>query len=504
MNYYHESMGYISRSNAEIDADLNKILTLTNRIKLYHNPLVGNVSVIQNICTLAKAKGMYVVWEENNDTVTLNDSTWTSTYKPAVLADSILAQSAGADEFLIGNELSVHIDGGATLMNGGSNYVNYVNAMKALATSVKANFNGLVGIQEVWGQDYKWGNNGGRGSIDKIYFTLYETRAQFISSATNLLGYGSALNAVLGEFSTQSSMNDVAGTEEDLWADLIADRCEIIDGLNYSEAYPFTFRETGPRGYGFFDAGSDIPHSAWDSLFGGPEMAEPLGYTTRQKVERYLNRVFPEVSDDEFNDYIIQAEAYVNNFLGYNAQTTTKGLLTESIVREKVTGKIDAADNLVIDVMHPPIHFDANGNPLVSLVEFNLGGIRVGLQLTDGSTNATNSVLSVSENRKKIIYPSLYFFPAISTVTPTAKVNLFNLRDVKFWVDVSYIGGYDVVPGDITLATNMVLTDTLIMRDNLEGAKTVKQGSYQVTYDDNMANFKKVNALLQPYVRSTW
>jgi len=42
------------------------------------------------------------------------------------------------------------------------------------------------------------------------------------------------------------------------------------------------------------------------------------------------------------------------------------------------------------------------------------------------------------------------------------------------------------------------------MRDNLEGAKTVKQGSYQVTYDDNMANFKKVNALLQPYVRSTW
>jgi len=237
-------------------------------------------------------------------------------------------------------------------------------------------------------------------------------------------------------------------------------------------------------------------------------MANPLGYTTRPNVENFLHRTFPEVATDEFNGYILSAEAYVNNYLGYNGQTTASGILTETITREKTVGKIDQYGNLVVDVMKPPVNFDANGNPLVTLMEFNFGGVRVSMQLTDGSTNALNTLLEVSENRKKIIYPSIYFYPVISTVTPTAKMNLFSMRDVKFWVDTTYTGGYATTPYDIVLAMNYLVGDMLLHRDNPNFANRFQQGSYSVDYGNGIGKNEKtvdaVNRLLQPYVRYTW
>src|SRR6185312_2620070 len=94
-------------------------------------------------------------------------------------------------------------------------------------------------------------------------------------------------------------------------------------------------------------------------------------YTTRANVENFLNRTFPDISDIQFNSYLLATEYNINNYLGYIAETTTSGLLSESIVREKTNGKIDNYGNLVIDLMHPPVNFDSNQNPLVSLVEYN-------------------------------------------------------------------------------------------------------------------------------------
>jgi hypothetical protein len=70
-------------------------------------------------------------------------------------------------------------------------------------------------------------------------------------------------------------------------------------------------------------------------------------------VELYLNRTFNEVSTTEFNNYLKSTEAFINNYLGYNSETTTSGIMSESITREKVQGKIDNDGNLVIDVSHP-------------------------------------------------------------------------------------------------------------------------------------------------------
>lgn len=275
MNYYHESMGDIVRTDAEIEADLTKILTLTNKIKIYHNPLEDNISVISNIANRAKARGFYVVWNENNSTTDLTTTTFNGTYTTNVLADAAVAQSCGVDEFLISNEMSLHIQGGDDLASDANNYKIYVDALKALGTSVQAIFTiGPVGVQEVWGQDYKWGNNDGLGSLDKIYFTLYESDAQFNSSLGAIQSYNNLGTPAIGEFCTAGTMDSSAGTDEELWARQISRRVEMLIDNDFTDAYFFTFRDTSAndngRGFGVLASGDDTNfHTAWQSLFRG-------------------------------------------------------------------------------------------------------------------------------------------------------------------------------------------------------------------------------------------
>jgi hypothetical protein len=161
------------------------------------------------------------------------------------------------------------------------------------------------------------------------------------------------------------------------------------------------------------------------------------------------------------------------------------------------------------------VHIDAYGNPQVSYMEYTQGGIHIPLQLTDGgaTTGRYYSLIDLSETGKKLVYPSLYFFPAISTVTPTAKVNLMSLRDVRFYVTVSYIGGYDVVPADIEMAANILTAGICSFRDNPSLANSISQGTFSVTYRKGTGAsqvrgmdpfIERANEILQPYVRVTW
>lgn len=240
-----------------------------------------------------------------------------------------------------------------------------------------------------------------------------------------------------------------------------------------------------------------------------------MNYTTRSQVENFAKRVFSEVQTAEFNSYLLAAEAYINNYCGYNNETTTSGMMYESITSERQVGKIDNYGNLVIDVGKPPVAFDVNGNPLVSLVQYEFGGIRVPLQITDGTGNALNTLLDVSENRRKIIYPSIYFLPYLPTVTPTAKMNLYNLRDTKFWTLINYYGGYPVLPYDIVQAANILTLYFLTIRDNPNFVQMIRQGSYTVDYfqrsnrggDNGRSESKMVIAaqeILDSYVRHAW
>lgn len=244
-----------------------------------------------------------------------------------------------------------------------------------------------------------------------------------------------------------------------------------------------------------------------------------MNYTNRANVENFLGRVFSDITDTQFNAYLLSTEAIINNYTGYNAETTHSGMLCESIVREKSVGKIDNDGNLVIDVAHPPVQFDQYYNPIVSLVEYNFGGIRVPLQLTVNAAvqplTSFLTLLEVSENRRKIVYPSIYFLPYLPQVTPTAKMNLYNLRDVKFWADVSYLGGFPTIPGDVTQAANLICGNLIMTRDNPIFAQSLRQGSFSIDYfsrtnaggKGNKAEARAIQLaqqFLDPYVRWTW
>lgn len=77
-------MGYLKRSNNEIENDLSLVQEVTNKIKVYHNPFMNagsvapaaSLAIVKNIVLKAKARGMYVIWTENDDSVTLTDALW--------------------------------------------------------------------------------------------------------------------------------------------------------------------------------------------------------------------------------------------------------------------------------------------------------------------------------------------------------------------------------------------------------------------------------------------
>lgn len=239
-----------------------------------------------------------------------------------------------------------------------------------------------------------------------------------------------------------------------------------------------------------------------------------IGYTTRANIESFAGKTYP-VTDAVMNRYIEQAEDYIDRYLGYDAQTTTSGILTQVITREKIPGKIDPFGNLVIDVYHAPVHIDEYGNPAVTYLEYSQGGIHIPMQLTDGQSTSGRyySLLDLSENGRKLVYPSLYFFPAISTVTPTAKVNLNNLRDVRFFTTITYTGGYDSVPASIESAANLLVLGFLQIAENPNLAEAVRQGSFSINYfsakqTNNLRGqtpfIARANELLQPFLRVTW
>jgi len=236
-----------------------------------------------------------------------------------------------------------------------------------------------------------------------------------------------------------------------------------------------------------------------------------IGYLDRTYVEGFMNRTFPEISDAVFAGYISAAETYINNYLGYNSQTTLSGMMSENIVLEKSEGKVDAFNNVVVNLRKPPLHFDVYNNPIVTQLRFGIGAVKVDLNLNPLNNNL--SVLEVAENRRTVVYPSLYFLPAISTVTPTAKMNLFSLASVKFWMEISYTGGYDTLPDDVKLAAAYVVSDILLFRDNPNFLQSFSQGSLSQSFGGRTSDTKgfkvgkgmqMAQALLQPYCRVTW
>ena len=258
INYYHESMGFLPKTLNEIEKDLDIIKEKFQVIKVFHNPFqIDRLPHIALIAQIAKQKGLYVIWVENNDNIQFTEANWVE-YVDLVKNDCKLAAELGADEFLVGNEISIHNDN-----SSGYNDTNLPLKVKNLIEECSVLTKAILSYQEGWWKKDAW-NNAGTGQLEKIYFTLYENEVDFEKYARELKQkFGSQL--VIGEWSTQGTFLTSADDELD-WKNKLQKRKEILDNLQIPHHY-FCFRDTGVesnnKGFGLWKFDKLEPHLAW-------------------------------------------------------------------------------------------------------------------------------------------------------------------------------------------------------------------------------------------------
>ena len=251
MNYYHESMmnsggHYITRSAGEASTDLDNINKITPDVKFYMNPYIsGNEAWVLQLTSIAKQKGMHVVVVMNVDDRQLSNDSW-GDYSNLVV-NTAKDFSGKADEFVVGNEISLH----------GIDRSDVGNLVEPLISSVKSVFNGDVSYEAFW-----YEKDSLKGYSGKLYFNMYETLDNFKANVNEMnTDFGS--NANIGEFGVD--MNSVNNNESAQIAQL-QQRWDIIQSTQAPVAYIFTYREPSVTGFGllrpddsmkpFFGAGS--------------------------------------------------------------------------------------------------------------------------------------------------------------------------------------------------------------------------------------------------------
>lgn len=269
IDYYHESMDYLPVTNEQIDRDLNLISQVTHKIKVYHSPFVHThmredkttanaLDVVENIVRRAKAHHMYVVWTENDDSIKLTDAAWPD-YTRAVIDDAANAHNAGADEFVVGNELSNHNNG-----DPGYNPVQFPERIKQLVSDCASNFPGPRSYEDVWYTSKYW-HSSGLGPLHKIYFTLYEPWHVFENALNQIVAYFGK-NAEIGEISTMTTKSALKDDEQ-AWTRDLMQRYDYARQKGAS-IWLFTFCEPQNDSFGLFQTvGSTLqPHDIWDYL----------------------------------------------------------------------------------------------------------------------------------------------------------------------------------------------------------------------------------------------
>lgn len=268
IDYYHESMGYITRSPIGIQRDLDEISQITSKIKVYHSPYpigdllspASTLVVMKQIVRMARARHMYVVWTENDDRVTLTDANW-SDYALRVVTDAAQAHQAGADEFLVGNEISLHNNG-----DPGFSDSQLPGRIRELAAACKHVFAGKIGYEDGWFKNGTWSLKT-MAPLDKLYFTLYEPYHTYATALDAIVARLGA-HAELGEVGAADAKQTLHDSEEDWTRDLL--RRYDYARLNHIHIWLFAFRETDNNGYGFFPLSAPAvtgqPHAIWNYI----------------------------------------------------------------------------------------------------------------------------------------------------------------------------------------------------------------------------------------------
>jgi len=217
----------------------------------------------------------------------------------------------------------------------------------------------------------------------------------------------------------------------------------------------------------------------------------PLYYATEEDIENLLLIDINDSFSPQVDNWLVAAEDDVNKFLGY---TTASGVLNEQITDEvSESGTIDANNDLVIYPRKRPVSS-------VSKIELISGSSTISLSLTSGSETRYN----IPEPRNYIYYPE----GEISTTS--ASIAISGFRDIKyrkFLTRLTYVAGYETVPGPINMATAMIASDYALRHENKNGLSMIQQGRVTKEYfqrkDADSDLRKDAMSLLRPYVRTS-
>lgn len=196
-----------------------------------------------NTAVLAKAFGFYVMWGVGNNPGGFapdTDANWPA-YIVGVTAAADRAQTAGFDEFIVGNE----IEYSETVTH---QLTSSVQKIKDLATVVKGHFSGVVSYSVAQSaMDYVGAPGGwietGKGSLDLLAYNVYGDSGSFESfkqKITTFYGvFGS--NMYISEWNLAASSSQFPTTESDQGIAL-GQRLDFIISSGVPRAHFFTFR----------------------------------------------------------------------------------------------------------------------------------------------------------------------------------------------------------------------------------------------------------------------
>ncbi len=210
-----------------------------------------------------------------------------------------------------------------------------------------------------------------------------------------------------------------------------------------------------------------------------------LGYADEIDIENFLLTDISNSFSAQIEDWIASAESQINKYLGYTSST---GILLEDIVNERAYGKVDDEGNLLVYPKKQPI-ITCSG------IQLYKGTSTITLTVTSGGTDKYN----ISPTNEYVLYPASEL-----TLNGTSLLSSFQeLRGTRFFVKISYQGGYSVVPADIRLATVNLVADIIMRHSNKEALASITQGRVTKRWMDRRdgeSDFvKDAYKLLQPY-----
>ena len=214
------------------------------------------------------------------------------------------------------------------------------------------------------------------------------------------------------------------------------------------------------------------------------------GYCDEVDIENFLLTDIDNTFSAQIEDWIATSEAEIDKYLGYTSST---GLLSEVITNESAYGKVDNEGNLVVYTKKQPI-------TAISAVSLYKGTSSIALTLTDSSGNAKYNISPTSEY---VLFPS----EELSLSGTSLITSYYELKGTKFFIHVSYTGGYATVPADIRMATVNLVADKIMRQTNKEGLASISQGRVSKRWldrQDGESDFvKDAYKLLRPHRMTT-